>query len=152
MASKTDRLLKSMRRPEPKTPIADEMFLPNYSGVNRYLETTRPIKHTQTQPTRSLDTTYQNTTGNPIIVYGDVLVNSEEDDSNFVELKTDGSSPPTTIVQKTGSVGILSFSPSNRQHQFSFYMVVAHDDFYRIDATVNGDGAVTLGNWNEVNF
>ena len=34
MATKTDRLLKSMKRQsfEPKTPIATDMFLPNLSG------------------------------------------------------------------------------------------------------------------------
>lgn len=108
--------------------------------------------HASTQPVRAFATTYRNTTGHPIIVFGDVKVKHYDNTNAFASLKTDGASPPVTVVQITGGSTQFSVTPRPRTSYFTFFMVVADDDYYRIDTTTAGTSTVTLGRWNEVDF
>ena len=113
--------------------------------------------HTQTQPTRALDTVYQNTTGHPIIVYGScscTYFDSNGADIGDFTCYTDSSNPPTTARHRGGvsnSKNIITTNSGFVQHCF-FYLVVANNHYYKITTTTAGAGAVTLDYWNEVNF
>ena len=113
--------------------------------------------HGQTQPARALNTTYQNTTGHPIIVSGTCLCKWDDLESiGYFEAKTDSATPPTTIRQRGGTVTINSLTgmASHEVEQyFAWSMTVANNHYYRVDSTTNGGvGAVTLMDWNEVDF
>ncbi len=54
----------------------------------------------QSQPARAKDTTYQNTTGKPVMVTISF--------SNACQIKCDGSSPPTTIVAAVAATGCIT--------------------------------------------
>lgn len=110
--------------------------------------------HAASQPARSLDTVYQNTTGHPIIVYGSVAVGTDftfepSSYTAYVLCKTDSAATPTTVVQKVGADSDSGVHTGTRNH--GFYMVVQNNHYYWLDK-VTSDGVVTLGYWNEVNF
>lgn len=109
------------------------------------------IPHNATQPSRSLNTVYQNTKNRPIIVYGSIKVTATPAQSAYVKLETGSSNPPTTVVQKVGNINQISVEKLQRTLSFGFYMVVQPQDYYRIRSTASG-GTVTLEYWNEVDF
>jgi hypothetical protein len=118
--------------------------------------------HTQTQPGRALsvpgtNNIYRNTTGHPIMVYGDVTCLADNGGINsiaYITLMTGSSSPPTTEVQRAGIKQKAFFILKNDalDGYFTFFMVVADDDYYEIISTTQGGATVTLTNWNEVDF
>lgn len=112
------------------------------------------VYHAQTQPSRALDTIYQNTTGHPIIVYGSCEFVSAQDTSNcYADCKTDSSNPPTTIRQRIGHDSIAAEQLEIIDNtKIGFFMVVADDDYYTITTTTGGTNTITLLYWNEVDF
>lgn len=115
------------------------------------------IPHSASQPSRSFDTTYQNDQNRTLMVYGSAHFGVRQSSENaFIELKTDSSSPPTTVVQQVGIIRydnaaiVLGtfFNVTN-----GFTMIVQPHDYYRIDVTQNGaNGEVIFGYWNEVDL
>lgn len=107
------------------------------------------------QPARALSTTYQNTNNYPIVVFGSVTCLAANDNTNYtayIQCKTDGSSPPTTIVQTSGiniMAQIVAYSLAQTL-ECPFYFRVDPQKYYRIDVVkVGGSSSVTLGYWNE---
>lgn len=110
----------------------------------------------QTQPSRALNTTYQNSTGKNLIVYGDIRClfsdqNGAVDVASF-ECKSDASNPPTTVRHQGGTPVATSIVVNNSffDQAFPFFFVVKAGHYYRIDSTVGGIGSATLNHWNEV--
>lgn len=112
------------------------------------------IPHAVTQPVRALDTVYTNSSTRPIIVYGSVdCYVTDGGDEAYVDLKTDASNPPATIVQTVGvSWRNSSVISEKKNYYHGFYMVVQPNHKYEIVTNVAGSGTVTLQYWNEVDF
>lgn len=93
-----------------------------------------------------------------MLVYGSVRCSmADSGGSAYVDVKTDSSTPPTTIVQTTGIKGftIAGEGEDSVSLVFSFQIVVQPDDYYRVDSTTTGLGVVALDpteKWNEVDF
>lgn len=113
--------------------------------------------HTASTPARALNTTYQNTTGHPIIVYGSatcVFSDNLSADIAYFQCLTNAANPPTTIVCE-GGCNLNAFvvvTNSVFSEKFGFFFVVQPNHYYRINSTATGIGSVTLNYWNEVNF
>lgn len=122
-------------------------FYANQSGKISYQN------HAASQPTRALDTVYQNTTGHPIIVYGSLFIGTDDMDSwAYGILYTDSSNPPTTKVQQVGEYFPPFGFGLTKDAYYPFYMVVQKSHYYKITTSVQNGGVVTLDKWNEVNF
>jgi hypothetical protein len=88
---------------------------------------------TQTQPTRALGTTYQNTTGKPLFITVHVRLQSNGSATFF----TDAAPTPTT------NVGFVWSVTADVTHSISFWVLPGN--YYR---STSG-GTVTLGTWTE---
>ncbi len=112
--------------------------------------------HAQTQPTRVLDTVYQNTKGHAIIVYGSILFkNDNVNENTYTEMRTDSSNPPTTVRQRIGFDNQKTMGETAdiiTWEKMGFFMIVVDDDYYTIATTTSGTGTITLQYWNEVDF
>jgi hypothetical protein len=120
--------------------------------------------HAQTQPAgRNLSTgggnnVYRNTTGHPIIVYGSIECGFSDNPTNidlgWFECFTDSSTPPTTSRMKGGISSAHAYIVKNSLYggHWNFYMIVADNDYYKIEKTTAGIGTVTIDSWNEVDF
>lgn len=109
----------------------------------------------QTQPARALNTTYQNTTGKHMIVYGSIACRWHDNgtDIGYFTCKSDGSSPPTTARHKGGTIATAFVVTANTlsEQSIPFNFIVKAGDYYRIDTTVAGTwGRAVLEYWNEV--
>ena len=121
------------------------------------------FNHAHSRPTRALNTTYQNTTGHPIIVYGSVkciafdsTVNGT-DDKAYVDIKTDSATPPTTTVLRTGIFNmdpLAGIASTYVELNFAFNFVVQDTHYYLLDDIVGGAATCALdpANWSEVDF
>lgn len=111
------------------------------------------IPHANSQPARALDTVYTNSSARPIIVWGSVECTVKNGgDSAMVDLKTDASNPPTTIVQTIGVDWAAGAITDIQTYHHGFYMVVQPGHRYEIVTNVAGGGTVTLTYWNETDF
>ncbi len=123
----------------------------DFSATNFYSNKTPTVA-----PTRALGTTYT-ATNSSIIVQGSVACTWTDNfvagnNVAYISCKTDGSSPPTTIVQKSGTTLAAYAVAANTSavQEFPFTFFVKKGDNYRIDATTSGTATVVLSYWNEV--
>lgn len=111
------------------------------------------IPHANSQPARGLDTVYTNSSARPIIVWGSVQCTVKNGgDVALIDLKTDASNPPTTIVQTVGVSWASSAMSDTQEYYHGFYMVVQPSHKYEIASNVAGGGNLTLLYWNETDF
>lgn len=123
----------------------------DFSATNFYSNKTPTVA-----PTRSLGTTYT-ATNSTIMVQGSVACTWTDDfvagnNVAYISCKTDASSPPTTVVQKSGTTLAAYAVAANTSaiQEFPFCFFVKKGDNYRIDATTSGTATVVLSYWNEV--
>lgn len=111
------------------------------------------IPHANSQPVRALDTVYTNSSVRPIIVWGSVECTVKNGgDVAMVDLKTDASNPPTTIVQTVGVDWRSGAITDIQTYHHGFYMVVQPSHRYEIVTNVAGGGTVAITYWNETDF
>ena len=98
-------------------------------------------------PQRSLNTTYTNNSGRVLFFffYFTVSDSGTGNGIGYVDCKSDGSSPPTTIVQKVGHIARLNTSA---QVSFTFSFMVQPSMRYRINST-SSSSTLTLNRWLE---
>lgn len=109
------------------------------------------IPHTESAPSRALNTVYQNTKLTPIQVYGSVSIQTSlSGDVGKAIVLTGASSPPTTVKQETGYHSSALVGAVNRTEVFFF--VVQSNEFYSLNSSTAGGASVDLGFWQEVDF
>lgn len=146
-----------------ETPIATEMFIPNHSGIlgseqaKADLDARYLINYNQTQPSRALNTVYQNTSGRPLVVYGSMNVTWTDPnfpgETAYFTCLTGSANPPTTIRGKGGTVityNTIAVPNMAAQQEFNYYFIVPTNHYYEITSTTSGFGAVAITAWNEV--
>lgn len=123
----------------------------DFSATNFYSNKTPTVA-----PTRALGTTYT-ATNSTIMVQGSVACTWTDNHVGgnnvaYISCKTDASSPPTTVVQKSGTTLAAYVVTANTSaiQEFPFCFFVKKGNNYRIDATTSGTATVVLSYWNEV--
>ena len=102
----------------------------------------------QSSPGRSLNSTYQNTSGKTMLVTVSVTAKAYNGSGSYHAVaKSDAGSPPSTVVatigadadnQVNGTFGIFSLS-----------FMVLNNNYYRVDTATSNFGSISLTNWTE---
>jgi len=91
------------------------------------------------EPSRALDTIYQNTSGKIKVVSVSITTTAEEVET--VESLTDSATPPTTVINKQGSADSTSGAL-----RFSMTFIVLVNHYYKVAIST---GSPTLLEWHE---
>ena len=114
---------------------------------------------TSSQPSRLFNTTYQNTSGAPMIVAISadlrvaVAAGSAILGTAGLNARVEDVSPPTNgivSVEESVSLGGLSVSAHHIQNTHELSFVVPDDYYYRVETSITGDGVLpVVGTWEE---
>jgi len=100
----------------------------------------------QSQPSRSFNTTFTNNNGATLFVYGSIRnFWQNTGDSSFIDLYSNN-----VLVQRVGRHPFGRIGAAvNRNETYPFNMIVLDGDTYSINTTITGSSNITLEFWNE---
>jgi len=114
------------------------------------LSTPRPVKAVMTTPSRAANTTYQNTTGRPIVIIVTVTCYRAglAGATAYAYGLRGTSSPPITIGN---NVGFLDVDTLVCYGMFTLVQFVPNNYYYQVATVASGTGSyVNLSNWTEI--